>query len=56
MAGFNAAGADHYFFDLAVGHVAHALQIWIKSTFGQIMCMTDIVPHHWPFTAYFTYF
>jgi hypothetical protein len=56
VAGFNATGANHHFFDSAVGHIAHALQIGIKSALGQIVCMADIVAHHWFFATYFTYF
>ena len=51
----NATGADHHLFDCPVWNRPHSLKIWIKSTFGHIVSMAHIAPHHGFFTAYFTY-
>jgi hypothetical protein len=56
MAGFNAIGTNHLFFNPTVGNGPHFLQVWIKSALGLIMRMADIMSDHWFFTADFTYF
>ena len=56
ITGFNTIGTDYYFFNLAVGKRSHSLQVWVKSSFGHIMRMADMMSDHWFFAAYFTYF
>ena len=56
MAGLDAIGADHHFFNPSVGNRAHPLKIRIEAAFGKIVGVADIISEHWFFTAYFTYF
>jgi hypothetical protein len=53
--GAQAARANPDAFDLAVFHRAHQLQIGIKTFFGFVVGMTDIMPYLRPFAAFLTY-
>ena len=56
MTGFDAIGAHHDLPDLAVANRPDTLQIGIKSSFGQVVRMTDIIADQRFFPAYFTLF
>jgi hypothetical protein len=53
VTGFNAIGTNDYFFNPPFGKSTHALQVWIKPTFGHIMRMADMMSDDWLFAAYF---
>jgi hypothetical protein len=51
---FDTIGANDHFLGFAFVHCADILQIWIKSSLGNIVGMAHIVTHHWLFPTYFT--
>jgi hypothetical protein len=56
MAGLDAIGADHHFFNPAIVNRAYPLKVRIEAAFGKIMGVADIMTYHGFFPAYFTYF
>ena len=57
LTGFNAAGADIDFSDAAFfDNRTNPLQVGVKTSFVQVMCMGDIVAHHGFFTANSAFF
>ena len=51
---FDTIGANDHFLGSALVQRADILQIWIKSSLGNIVGMAYIVTHHWLFSTYFT--
>ena len=56
MPGFDTICADHYFFNRAIRYGPYTLQVRVKTTFGHIMSMTDVISDHWLFAADLTDF
>lgn len=54
--GFDAGGANHHFFGLAILHGPHILQIGIETPFIHIMGVAHMVARHRFFSANITYF
>ena len=55
MAGLDAVGADHHFFNPSVGNRAYPLKIRIEAALGKIVGVADVMAYHGFFTTYFTY-
>jgi len=56
LAGTQAAGTNLDFACLTIHDSAHMHQVRQKTTFGRIMCVTDIVAAHRAFSTYFATF
>jgi len=56
MARFDAAGAYINLFYLTLIKRSDPLQVGIETAFVDVVGMADIVPNHWFFSAYFTFF
>jgi hypothetical protein len=55
-AGLDAAGAHDHLLGSSVHSGAHALQVRLETSFGNIMGMADVAAYHRFFSADFTYF
>jgi len=56
MAGLDAIRANYHFLYLTRLQGSYPLQIRIKTTFGYIVGVTDVIAHKRFFATYFTYF